>query len=196
MTYKPEIERKFLVRSFPIDILQDNECSWIEQGYLRFKRAIRVRASLLNPYAHVPTSIHLVPDGPTIKPHESEWQGTITMKDRAVSGDWRTQMEREDSIDPEFVWELLRGAPSVRKARYVIGRFELDIYTKPQLRGLVVMEIELQSADEQVDLPDGFDAIEVTEDSRFRSAMLAQIKTSKELKKLLSEYGVQIKGGG
>ncbi|MBI2462637.1 MAG: hypothetical protein HYV65_00095 [Candidatus Spechtbacteria bacterium] len=194
VAYKPEIERKFLVRSFPIEVLRGRECYWIQQAYPRFKRGIRVREKLRNPYIQPPASISSVPDGPTII--SEEWQGTITMKARANNNDWRTQIECESPIDLEFVREFSKGAPGVRKARYVIGRFELDIYTSPQLRGLVVMEIELKNAAEQVYIPDGFDVVEVTEDQRFRSASLARLKTRKAMLELLRKYGIALKEDG
>ncbi len=80
---------------------------------------------------------------------------------------------------------------TVVKTRFVFKYdsfvFELDVF-KGALRGLAILEIELDDLNEKFKLPPFLKIIkEVTENKKFNNFHLASIKSPEELKKLLNE---------
>lgn len=89
--------------------------------------------------------------------------------------------EREREISREEYEELLKRADperrTIEKTRYCLecgGRvFEIDVY--PFWRDRAVMEIELESEEERVTLPEEIDVIrEITQDKRYTNRAIAK----------------------
>jgi len=181
----PEIERKFLVRSFPKDILNTKDSCWIRQGFLSFEPVVE-RIRVVIPFPHfIPKDVpenSLQPSRPT-----KGWRAFHDIKRRNKSGDWRSQTEEKEEIALWAAWLILDKSALawLTKVRYRIPHgsqtLELDIFMKPELRGLVILEVELSSPEEDVVLPESFDVVEVTEDPRFRNVNLAQLRSLEEL---------------
>ena len=133
-----EIERRFLLRHQhemrALDGLVGKE---IEQGYFPTLPGISLRVRII--------------DGQ---------HGVITHK----YGDGLTREETEINISLEGARELLACCPyRLRKIRYKIGRFEVDLLGGA-LDGIHLAEIELRSADEPFDKPEWLEgAVDVTE---------------------------------
>ncbi len=168
----PEIERKFLVRSFT------NETDLVDplliyEVYVRTEFPVE-RIRLEEPdYGAGPR------------------RALRTIKRRAASNDWRTQREVEEETpyeDAMLFFERHQDLPHITKMRFVLGRFILDQFSNV-LSGLYILEVELSDPDERITIPDGFDVIEVTEDLRFRNENLAQIQTAEELRALIASIG-------
>jgi CYTH domain-containing protein len=90
--------------------------------------------------------------------------------------------EDEEAIDASAWAEGLRRADparrAIRKTRHVVPhgeqRLEIDVFEEPP--GLVVVEVELRSEDEQVTLPAWLgDWVEVTGDDRYFNVELARL---------------------
>jgi len=153
-----EIERKYLLPGPPpAAVLESATAYEIEQTYLTAAtgaRRVRRRVGA---------------DG------ERFW---LTEK-HAISGIARTEDERELSAD-EYRSLLQEADPrsgTVRKTRHVIGHgeqeIELDIFEAPP--GLVLLEVELGSEDEAVDLPAwAAGAVDVSEDGAYTNVEIAR----------------------
>lgn len=124
-----EIERKFLLKKIPEGAIK---FSVITQGYLSTspERSVRVRLE------------------------ESRVGGVayITVKGR---GNGLSRPELEYPIPFEDGEQLLGLCihPIIKKTRYAMGRWELDEF-HDAFGGLLVAEIELDSEDEGIDLPE------------------------------------------
>jgi adenylate cyclase len=144
-----EIERKFLVSSeaFRTAVSSSTE---IAQGYL---------------------SSH--PDA-TVRVRVRGSRGYLTVKSRncgAVRSEWEYEVPVEEAR------EMLRlcGSTVLRKVRHLVEfgghTWEVDEFIEPHA-GLILAEVELQSADEAVELPEWIGR-EVTGDSRYYNSVLA-----------------------
>ena len=146
-----EIERKFLVRrDFDIAALADSSTE-IAQGYLSDDpdRTIRVRIRGDKAY--------------------------MTVKSRnngAVRNEWEYEIPVEDGR--ELI--ALPGVKSLVKTRYLVpykGRtWEVDVF-HGRHEGLLLAEVELESTDAIVELPD-FVGKEVTDDARYYNSVLVK----------------------
>ena len=155
-----ETERKFRVDNFSTGMIPpDAQAIEITQDYLTSTNLgveRRVRSRTLNG---------------SIGYYYTEKQPTY------VSGQ---RIERDRSISPDVYQALLRekdpDRATVCKTRHVFefGKhtFELDVY-QGDAAGLVVLEVELQDLSEKVDLPDGWQLIDVTHDTTYSNSMIA-----------------------
>ena len=142
-----EIERKFLVRGDAWRAL--GRAAVFRQGYLSTVKERTVR-------------IRVVGD-----------QGWITVKGLTVGA---TRAEFEYAIPVDDAHEMLElcAQPLIEKTRTVVDlgdlQWEIDEFTGPN-EGLIVAEVELQRADQEIDLPDWV-GDEVTDDPRYFNATL------------------------
>ena len=145
-----EIERKFLVRN---EGWRENvrESYAIRQGYLmRGKRA-------------------------TVRIRRARDKGFITIKG-AKSEISRAEFEYEIPVEEaDEMLDTLVSGQVIEKHRHLVvhdGRvWEIDEFARPR-RGLVLAEIELESADEEISLPD-WAGEEVTENPSYGNAMMS-----------------------
>jgi adenylate cyclase len=153
-----EIERKYLLPAPPpARVLESGTPYDIEQTYLTAPTgARRVRR-------------RVGPDG------ERFW---LTEK-QSLGGITRSEDERELSAD-EYRRLLTEADPksgTVVKTRYVIEHgaqvIELDVFAAPP--GLILLEVELESEDEAVELPAwAAGAVDVSEDGAYTNAAIAR----------------------
>lgn len=151
-----EIERKFLVESdaWRAEVTGQRR---IRQAYLSRNGGMSVRIRLID---------------------EREAKLTIKSGDKAVAGALsRAEFEYPVPIEDARAMLDLRVGRILDKTRYLVpagkGRtWEVDVFAGAH-EGLVVAEIELESADEVVELP-GWIGREVTGDPRYANAALAQ----------------------
>jgi len=181
----PEIERKFLVRSLPEGLLKHKDSRFIKQWYLFFGTTVeRIRTVIAFPY-FIPRASPEISAEPSYG--RDGWRAFHDIKTRNSEEDWRSQKEETReipmhvaiaSLDGDFAW--------VTKVRYRIPHgkqtIEIDVFTKPALSGLVMLEVELVTAGERIVFPEGFDVVEVTKDPRFRNSNLAKLSSLKELR--------------
>jgi adenylate cyclase len=153
-----EIERKFLVD--PARFSPPPAGAEVRQGYLArsAERSVRVRLKRQNKASG-----------------DVEESAALTIK----GPDGMTRMEYEYPIPPADATELLDRLAlpgEIRKVRYLVevaGRtFEVDVY-EGRHQGLVTAEIELESSDEEVSLPDWVTE-EVTGDPAWTNAALSR----------------------
>ncbi len=177
MTTKLEIERKFLVK-FPtswsalsemFDDLVD--VKRISQTYLKpepGEQAARVRKTVKGLTGDTETEYHFNQKKPV---------------------DTGVHEETEREIDKsEYQKYLKQSNPQkvpVEKTRFVFKyndqTFELDVFKGP-LKGLAILEIELEDKNDTVELPPFLQVIkEVTEDKRFTNFALADKKLHESL---------------
>lgn len=154
-----EIERKFLVKSFDLSKVGEVVQVRIVQDYLLSldERERRVRAR------HI--------DG-----------GETYYYTEKVSTDVAgVRIERERQISRREYETLLHerdpASATIVKTRHTFvwaGRhFELDVYEKPNST-LVILEVELQDISDIIEMPPGFETIEVTGDERYSNAGIAR----------------------
>jgi adenylate cyclase len=145
-----EIERKFIIDINKLEKLENGYD--IKQGYIQTKdkTAVRVR----------------------VKGDE----GFLTIKGENVGA---TRLEYEYPIpvvDANEMLDKLCGKPIIDKTRYLIQykkhTWEIDIFHKEN-DGLIVAEVELESEDEIVELPEWI-VKEVTDDSRYYNSNLLE----------------------
>lgn len=141
-----EIERKFLV---------------VGDGW---KKAPRVRAIAQGYLATTPASVRIrIQDG----------AATLTVKGE-VEGLVRDEFEYAIPLaDAEAMMRLCPQPPIVKKRHEIVhaGKlWQVDAF-EGTLAGLVVAEVELESADEVINLPD-WAGREVTDDRRYRNSSL------------------------
>ena len=145
-----EIERKFLVcdNSF---VAMAADCVEIRQGYLSASIDATVRVRI---FGH---------------------QAFITVKSRnegAVRDEWEYEVPVQDARD---ILQRCCGDNVLEKKRYLVPfaghTWEVDVFGG-RLRGLVVAEVELSTADEHVQLPP-FAGREVTGDARYYNSSLS-----------------------
>ncbi|MDG1823739.1 MAG: CYTH domain-containing protein [Flavobacteriaceae bacterium] len=148
-----EIERKFLVTNLNACLQLHINSKSIVQGYLSFDpaRTVRVR--------------------------KTDTKAFLTIKGKSnATGDTRFEWEKEiPEHEATLLLDLCLGQ-IIRKTRYVVPHqshlFEVDVFSG-KLQGLVVAEVELSAANEQVDLPKWIGK-EVTGDSRYYNSDLAK----------------------
>lgn len=143
-----EIERKFIARPQNWSQLATGE--HLRQGYLSRAANATVRVRIQNERA------------------------TLTIKSRN-DGIARSEFEYEIVLaDATQLLQLCDG-PLIEKIRYCIDyeghRFEVDVFEGDNA-GLIVAEVELQSAEEAVTLPDWIER-EVSHDARYFNSNLA-----------------------
>lgn len=119
---------------------------------------------------------------------QSVWCAFRDIKERDKEGTWQSQTEKTTRISPKIAWDIFNQNiyPWITKVRYRIPHgkqtIELDIFTKPALRGLVIAEVELRNPKEKVSLPSWIEEYEeVTEDARFQNVNLATLHSIDEL---------------
>jgi len=153
-----EIERKYRLVKGLEKFLEIGPTRRIEitQGYLSFDPEVRVR----------------------LKKEEGKVKATLTIKGKGEL----VRDEFEYEIPVEEACELLRmcGEAVIKKTRWVVERWEIDIFHE-KLSGLVLVERELESEDEEVGFPEGVEVVEVTSDSRYKNKNLARLKSLREL---------------
>lgn len=153
MSVPYEIERKYLIKMPEFPLPAETRASSIEQAYL------------------------VNPDGNSERVRARAGKYYHTLKVR-ISDMVREEYEREISR-AEYDELLKRRDPKcalIRKVRYVFeyrGQvFELDVF--PFWKKQAFLEIEMESEDAQVELPDFIDVIrEVTEDRSYTNHALA-----------------------
>lgn len=145
-----EIERKFLVKELPR--LADASGTLIRQGYLTQDHEKVVRIRLIGDKAILGIKAHI---------------------------DDVTRLEYEYPIPTQDAHEILDrlcSGPLVEKTRHRIPRgelvWELDVF-HGQNEGLVIAEVELETPDQEVPIPDWVGA-EVSSDTRYLNANLAR----------------------
>lgn len=143
-----EIERKFIARPQNWSQLATGE--HLQQGYLSRADKSTVRVRIQNQRA----TLTIKGKNTGIERHEFEYEIPLT--------------------DAQQLLQLCDG-PLIEKTRFCIDykghRFEVDVFEGDNA-GLVVAEVELQSADEQVELPDWIER-EVSHDVRYFNSNLA-----------------------
>lgn len=145
-----EIERKFLVRA---DSWREevDRVTHMVQGYLPTSQGVTVRVRIAGERAFL-----------TIK--------------GATSGISRAEFEYAiPVVDAEQILSTLAGPGVIDKQRHVVThagrRWEVDVFAGDN-EGLVLAEVELESADDVVDLPDWAGA-EVSDDPRYFNVALS-----------------------
>lgn len=150
-----EIERKFLVESDGWRVAVSGS-KRIRQAYISNGGAVSVRVRLID-----------------------DQEAKLTIKSAGESGSptlSRTEFEYPVPVEDALAMLDLRIGRIIEKTRYLVptgsGRtWEIDVFAGSH-EGLVLAEIELESADEEVELPDWVGR-EVTGDSRYENVMLA-----------------------
>lgn len=141
-----ENERKFRVTRGFFGGLEDGV--EITQGYLSVDPPVRVRV-------------------------ENFTDSFLTIKIKKEPG---INYEATEEIPEEIGKELMAAHKyrKVRKTRYRIGRFEIDVFLA-ELEGLVLIEFEQKFSGEPMEIPPGFEVEEVTGDERFENHNLCQL---------------------
>lgn len=126
-----EIERRFLLDKIPEGAIKFSE---ISQGYLSTdsERTVRIR----------------------LEESRGGNIAYITIKTNVADSKF-SRNEYEYSVPSEHATELLSACiqPVIKKTRYSLGRWEIDEF-HDCFDGLIIAELELDSEDEQVDLPE------------------------------------------
>lgn len=146
-----EIERKFLVDSSKLGFIKQLTGKKIRQAYLA-ERA----------------------DGTTVRVRQKGNKGYLTVKGPS-HGISRTEVEVE--IELNALESLFTLCPAIlEKIRYEVlfeGKtWEIDVF-KGQLEGLIVAEIELNSEDEQIEIPEWV-STEVTQNAEYYNVRLIE----------------------
>jgi len=146
-----EIERKFSIKSTTF-LSNIKESYDITQGYLNSDKNRTVRVRTKGPKAY------------------------ITVKGIGSSdGSTRFEWEKEISVEEAEALLLLCEDFIIRKTRYIVPFngfiFEVDVF-KEANKGLVIAEVELESADQQFEKPQWLGE-ELTGDERFYNAYLS-----------------------
>ena len=156
-----EIERRFLCQIPEPDALRAaSRRSEIRQGYLSGgEPAVRIRAR----------------------------DGAYLLTIKAGRGRVRREVEVEVDADAGEALFEMAGDRRLEKVRYVIGRWEIDVYRGP-LDGLVLAEVELDAPDEPLPpVPAGVELLrEVTDDATFTNQHLAHL-APEEARRLVRE---------
>ncbi len=147
-----EIERKFLVLSEKLpDLTSFKKCA-LKQGYITSSDENTVRIRILDDDA------------------------ILTIKGKTIG---LTRAEFEYPVAKEHGHEMLKLCDSrlIEKTRYFIPQekhtWELD-YFSGKLEGLVLAEIELDSEDEAIELPNWIGS-EVSQDARYFNSNLSKL---------------------
>ena len=148
-----EIERKFLVSNHEECLKHVTKSIHIVQGYLSLdtSRTVRIR--------------------------KTDTKAILTIKGKP-NGGGDTRFEWEKEISPDEATQLfdLCFGQIIKKTRHLVlfqsHCFEVDVFSGNH-KGLIIAEIELQSAEEKVALPPWIGK-EVTGDSRYYNSSLAK----------------------
>lgn len=138
-----EIERRFLIKDYPIDQTKDIVALKIQQTYLDDTGEWSIRAR---------HTTQERTDGELLN------KTTLTMKRKIGHG---TRIELEEIVDHRLYNDILSltGA-HLQKTRipipYGTHTIELDIFHNPELQGLMIAEIELESINDQIIIPEWF----------------------------------------
>lgn len=147
-----EIERKYLVKDLQGCLARATTAVAIFQGYLSNNPASTVRVRIQGDKAFL-----------TIKGASSN------------KGTTRVEWEKEISIKEANVLLPLCLPGTIHKTRHIVPHkdhfFEVDVF-KGYLSGLVIAEVELNHAEQKVDLPCWI-GNEVTGDNRYYNSQLA-----------------------
>jgi CYTH domain-containing protein len=147
-----EIERKFLLGNDAWKRAIDGPGLLVRQGYLSDGRQCTVRVRVKGEKAWITVK------GPTIRCSRSEYEYPIPIEDATA------------------MLDSLSAKPLIEKTRYTVTRggvvFEIDEF-HAENAGLVLAEVELESEDQAVDLPDWIGE-EVTGDPRYYNSNLAR----------------------
>lgn len=149
-----EIERKFLVTSDAWRALATSS-SLLRQGYLssNAKATVRVRS-------------------------KDDAAAMLTLKG-ATRGISRAEYEYEIPIEDAREMLAMAVPHVIEKRRYLVPAgaltWEVDVF-EGRHQGLVIAEIELQSVEQSIDLPDWV-GVEVSHDDRYNNASLSRSDT-------------------
>jgi len=114
---------------------------------------------------------------PNVRVRRKDGRYRQTVKGERPAGKYG-RPEVEFDLDPDVGERLfqLAGERTIRKTRFEIGRWELDVF-HDDLEGLLILEIELESEDEALPpLPAGVRVLrEVTHEVRLGNAALAAL---------------------
>lgn len=140
-----EIERKFLVHN---NLFKPTEGSGtkIVQAYLSTRPESTVRIRIIGKVAYL-----------TIK----------SKNNGAIRDEWEYEIPMTDALE---ILENCDCLSKIEKTRYRHNQWEIDVF-EGQHKGLILAEIELNSADEKFDKPD-FIGREVTDDNRYYNSNL------------------------
>ena len=173
MPTKLEIERKFLVK-FPTSW---SALSEMFDGLIDVKR---ISQTYLEPEGKEPAArVRKTVEGLT-----GDTDTIYHFNKKKPTGDAGVHEETEHEISKaEYNRSLKKSDPkkvAVEKTRFVFKfndqTFELDVFKGP-LKGLAILEIELENKDETVELPEFLQVIkEVTDDKKFTNFALADKK--------------------
>jgi len=147
-----EIERKFRLSSIPHEIKRDPGVL-IRQGYFCFDEDIELR----------------------LREKQGKYYMTCKSTDNLVREEWEVKI-------PFWVfgglWFQTQGA-RIEKCRHTVDgpnglKLEIDVYLG-SLRGMVILEVEFpdEKSAKEFRLPKEYNAIEVTEDERYKNRHLA-----------------------
>jgi len=163
-----EIERRFLVRVAETLWFQIGEGHHLRQGYIRNQE-------------------------PSVRIRLGEPRGAVLT---CKNGSGIRREEHEAVVPDELAQHLIVAAEGrmIEKMRWKIGPWELDRFMGA-LEGLALLEIELKAEDDPIpDAPQGVQILrEVTDDNRFVSGRLAQMKPKKQ-RKLVKKAYKEVKG--
>lgn len=164
-----EIGRKFIVLACDWQKLRTYVVKRIIQGHLSLEPEVRVR---------------MVGEGETVQPQQKPLppgekfdQAFFTTK--TGEGLVRTEVEKEIPVTEadDLMQKTLLGTKRIRKIRFTVGRWEIDLYQLPwDLRGLCIAEVELTTPSEPLpELPEWLVlGKEVTEDKTYKDKSLAR----------------------
>ena len=144
-----EIERKFLVKN--IEFLEGVDGIRYSQGYIPSEGNPGVRIRIAGEKAF------------------------ITLKSDIKGAKVRHEFEYEIPVsDAGQMLETFCRKPLIEKVRYIIKYsgliWEVDVFEGDN-KGLIVAEVELETEDQKVDLPDWI-AVEVTGDKKYQNSQL------------------------
>lgn len=161
-----EIERRYRIISWSLDairLLLEAEEDLISQGFISDDPTVRIRL------------------------YEQKKKAVFTTKTKAEGFAPHQPMQGfaryEDECEISYCegQELMKLAKtSLRKIRFTIGRYEIDIFFDA-LAGLEILEIELTHENEDVALPEGLEVEEITHDPRYLNVNLAKLESLEEL---------------
>lgn len=146
-----EIERKFLLKQLPQDLLGNAGCAEIKQGYLVLGQNCELRVRSIN--------------------------GSYYFTSKRGQGLVREENEQAiDRVVFDLVWPFTEER-RIEKSRYTVQQnaitFDFDVY-RGNLAGLQVLEVEFDSVEQAnaFPMPD-YCAREITDDGRYKNACLA-----------------------
>ena len=165
-----EIERKYFINPNNIESILKKSVSMyqIKQGYLFNSKILTIRLRMRNRYCN---------NGQKLLDKEA----FLTIKGKAKGFSVPEYEYKIPTFIAKFFLKIC--GTVIEKYRYIIyensNTWELDIF-KGNHKGLIVAEIELKSEDQEFSIPEWFGQyLEVSEDSRFRNAVLIGLSKNK-----------------